>query len=91
MIDGGTRYGTVGGMPISEDLIERLADEAEAGFSPEQFRGPGRPRLSPGRGPSAIVQVRVDEAMQRRLSDRAREDGTSVSAVVREALRLHLA
>jgi hypothetical protein len=90
MTDGTERYGTVGGAPITEELMERLADEAEAGFSPEQIRGPGRPRLSPGQGPSAIVQVRVDDALQRRLADRAVEDGTSVSAVVREALRLHL-
>jgi hypothetical protein len=90
MTDRAQRYGTVGGAPITEELMERLADEAEAGFSPEQIRGPGRPRLSPGQGPSAIVQVRVDDALQRRLADRAVEDGTSVSAVVREALRLHL-
>ncbi len=84
------RYGTIGGVPVTEELVERLADEAEAGFSPEQVRGPGRPRLSPGQGPSAIVQVRVDDELQRRLADRALEDGTSVSTVVREALRLHL-
>ena len=84
-------FGTVGGVPITGDLIRRLAEEAEVGFSPEQMRRPGRPRLSPGEGPSSIVQVRVDDALQRRLSDRAIEDGTTVSAVVREALRLHLA
>jgi len=90
MADSKERLGTVGGVPITEELIGRLADEAEAGFSPEQIRGPGRPRLSPGQGPSAIVQVRVDDALQRRLADRAIADGTSVSTVVREALRLHL-
>ena len=84
------RLGTVGGVPITEELVERLADEAEAGFSPNQIRGPGRPRLSPGQGPSAVVQVRVDDALHRRLADRAVEDRTSVSTVVREALRLHL-
>ena len=84
------QLGTVGGVPITEELVERLADEAEAGFSPEQIRGPGRPRLSPGQGPSAIVQVRVDDELRRRLTDRAVEDGTSVSTVVRQALRLHL-
>ena len=84
------RYGTIGGVPVTEELVERLADEAEAGFSPEQVRGPGRPRLSPGQGPSAIVQVRVDDELQRRLADRALDDGTSMSTVVREALRLHL-
>lgn len=90
MTDRTERYGTIGGVPITEELIERLADEAEAGFSPEQIQGPGRPRLSPGRGPSATVQVRVDDELQRRLAERALEDGRSVSAVVREALRLHL-
>lgn len=90
MKEGPEHYGTVGGVPLTEELIERLADEAEAGFPPERIRGPGRPRLSPGRGPSATVQVRVDDELQRRLADRARKEGTSVSTVVREALRLHL-
>ncbi len=84
-------FGTVKGVPVTEELIERLTDRAEAGFAPEQMRRPGRPRLSPGDGPSTVVQVRVDDTLQRRVSDRALADGTSVSAVVREALRLHLA
>ena len=90
MTDEWPRFGTIDGVPITEDLIARLADEAEAGFSPGQLRRRGRPRLSPGDGPSAVVRVRVDDQLQRRLADRAHVEGMSVSAVVREALRAHL-
>ena len=82
--------GTTSSVPITDELVERLADEAEAGFSDGQLRRPGRPRLSPGEGPSAVVRVRVDEQLHRRLTGRAHDDGTSVSAVVRAALQAHL-
>lgn len=90
MTDERPGFGTIDGVPITEDLIARLADEAEAGFAPDQLRRRGRPRLSPGDGPSAVVRVRVDDRLQRRLADRAHLEGMSVSAVVREALRAHL-
>ena len=84
------RAGTQSGVPLTDELLGRVADEAEAGFEPEQLRGPGRPRLSPGTGPSAIVQVRVDEELRERLAQRAAADRTSISAVIRSALSAHL-
>ncbi len=79
------------GVPLTEELLGRLADEAEAGFDDDRIRRPGRPRLSPGEGPSAVVQVRVEEDLQRRLTRRAMHEGTTLSEVVRDALRAHLA
>ncbi len=86
----GGRTGTQSGVQLTDELLGRLADEAEEGFEPEQLRGPGRPRLSPGTGPSAVVQVRIDEELHERLARRAAEDRTSLSAVIRSVLSAHL-
>lgn len=56
-------YGhTESGTPITDELVERLADEAEAGYDVEELiarRGKrGRPRL--GTGPSTVESVRLD-------------------------------
>lgn len=86
-------YGhTTSGKVIDDDLIEKLADEAEAGHDVDEIiarRGKrGRPRL--GAAPSTVESVRLDPEMKARLVRRAEDDGVPVSAVIREALRLHL-
>ncbi len=47
-------YGrTMGEKPINDDMIEKLADEAERGYGPGQLqgcrRGPGRPPVGDAR------------------------------------------
>ena len=80
------------GIPLTDELLDAIVEEAEAGFAPEQFRGPGRPRLGApdGSGPSTVVQVRMDDDLRRRLGERAERDEVTVSEVVRAALRSHL-
>lgn len=80
------------GTPLTDAVLDQLADEAEAGYAPEQLRardGRGRPRLSDG--PSSAVNVRLDDELRTRLSERAAREGTTTSEVVRDALRRHLA
>ena len=86
-------YGhTKSGKPIDDDLIESLADEAEAGYDVETViarRGSrGRPRL--GSAPSTVESVRLDPELKERLARRAEALGVPVSEVIREALRQHL-
>lgn len=73
-------------------MIERLADEAEAGFDVDEVlarRGKrGRPRL--GSAPSTVESVRLDPQLKQRLATRAKDEGVPVSEVIREALRQHL-
>lgn len=80
------------GTPLTEALIDRLADEAEAGYEVEEIlarRGKrGRPAL--GSGPSTVESVRLDPELKARLVQRAREEGVHASEVIREALRHHL-
>lgn len=85
---GHTRSGT----PITDELIEELANEAEAGYDVDEIiarRGKrGRPRL--GTEPSTVESVRLDPDLKERLLRRADDEGTTVSEVIREALRQHL-
>lgn len=86
-------YGhTKSGKPVDDDLVEKLAEEAEAGYPVEEIiarRGKrGRPRL--GAAPSTVESVRLDPELKDRLARRAEEEGVPVSEVIREALRHHL-
>jgi hypothetical protein len=86
-------YGhTESGTPITDELMDQLADEAEQGYDVDEViarRGKrGRPRL--GSQPSTVESVRLDPELKERLTRRAAEDGVPVSEVIREALRRHL-
>lgn len=86
-------YGhTQSGTPITDELIEALADEAERGYDVESLiarRGTrGRPAL--GSGPSTVESFRLDAALKDLLVRRAEADGVAISEVVREALRTYL-
>lgn len=86
-------YGhTKSGKPVDDDLIEKLAEEAEAGYDVEEIiarRGKrGRPLL--GAAPSTVESVRLDPGLKARLARRAEQEGVPVSEVIREALRHHL-
>ena len=79
---------TIGGVPVTEEMIEEWVAEAERGFDPATLRPVGRPPL--GDGPSSVVQVRVDPALDDALASRAAEDATTTSEIVRRALRAYL-
>jgi len=83
---------TKSGVPLTDELIEKLADEAEAGYDVDEIlarRGKrGRPSL--GRGPSTVESVRLEPELKERLVQRAEKDGVPVSEVIRDALRHHL-
>ena len=86
-------YGhTTSGEPIDDELIEKLAAEAEAGYDVDRIiarRGKrGRPSL--GATPSTVESVRLDPELKERLVRRAEDEGVAVSEVIREALRHHL-
>jgi Ribbon-helix-helix protein, copG family len=87
-VHGSTRSGT----PVTDEVIEHLADEAERGYDVDHLiarRGKrGRPRL--GSEPSTVESVRLDPEMKERLVRRAEDEGVPVSEVIREALRHYL-
>jgi hypothetical protein len=86
-------YGyTKTGEPITDDMIEQFAEEAERGYSRGQLhghrRGPGRPPL--GEAAKAVESVRLEPALQAETAQRAERDGITVSELIRRALREYL-
>jgi hypothetical protein len=86
-------YGhTESGKPVDDELIEKLADEADAGYDVDDIiaRRAKRGRPSLGSAPSTVESVRLDPELKERLARRAQEEGVPVSEIIREALRHHL-
>jgi hypothetical protein len=76
------------GTPITDEVVESLADEAEQGYDIAELRNRrqgGRPAM--GKAAASVESVRLDPELKRDLLMRAAQDGTSVSDVIRRALR----
>jgi hypothetical protein len=83
---------TKSGRPNTDQDIENLAAEAEAGYDVETLiarrNRRGRPML--GNAPASVESVRLDPELRRQLLDRAEAEGTTASELIREALRRYL-
>jgi hypothetical protein len=83
---------TKSGRTITDNDVEKLAAEAEAGYDAETLiarrNKRGRPTL--GTGPASVESVRLDPELQRELLERAQSEGTTTSELIREALRRYL-
>ena len=83
---------TKSGRAITDDDVEKLAAEAEAGYDADTLiarrNKRGRPTL--GTGPASVESARLDPELQRELLERARSEGTTTSELIREALRRYL-
>lgn len=81
--------GSSGGVPITDAIIERLADEAAAGYDLERLqRRGGRPLM--GSAPADVFPVRLDPELRAALDAHARSTARTPSDIVREALRRFL-
>lgn len=79
------------GTAITDDVVEKMADEAEAGYDIDEIQrrsAGGRPAM--GSGPASVESVRLDPELRKELLLRASKDGISVSEVIREALRTYV-
>lgn len=83
-------YGrTKNGLELTEEQLDRMAKEAEAGLDVSKLRRrPGRPAM--GSGPADTLPVRLDPELRKAVDDRAAAEHTTASDVVREALRHYL-
>ncbi len=90
MTDHSKPYTTKTGRVLSDADIEGLADEAERGYDVEGLkrRRRGRPML--GSAPAEVVPVRLDPELKRAVETRAKDAETTVSEIIREALRRFL-
>lgn len=76
---------TSGGVLITDEFIDQLAAEAEAGYDLEMLRRRGG-RRPLGSAPATVVPVRLDPELRAALSARAEADRTTASDVIRQAL-----
>ena len=85
-----TQGRTASGEPITDELVQKLADKAEAGYDVDEIlrRRGGRPPL--GSGPASVESVRLEPELRDALVERARRDDETPSAVIRKALREYL-
>jgi hypothetical protein len=83
-------YGrTKAGIELTDEVLDRMAQEAEDGLDISTLRRrPGRPAM--GSGPAEILPVRLDPDLRTAVDQRAADDHTTASEVVREALRHYL-
>lgn len=85
-------YGrTRSGEPITEELLEQLAKQAEDGLDVDEIirRRGGRPPM--GSAAATVESVRLDPELSQALRERADHEGRTNSDVIREALRQYLA
>lgn len=78
------------GRPITDAEVAKLADETERGYDVEALlqRRRGRPPM--GSAASSVESVRLDPELKRELLLRAADEGTSVSDLIRTAVRQYL-
>ena len=84
-------YGkTARGEEITDQLVQHLAEKAEAGYDVEETlrRRAGRPPI--GAGPAIVESVRLEPELRDALVERAKRDHETTSSVIRNALRTYL-
>ena len=84
-------YGkTSSGATITDDLVSKLAERAEAGYDVEETlaRRGGRPPI--GSAAANVESVRLDPELRDALAQRAHRDHETTSSVIRKALRKYL-
>lgn len=89
MTENKTHGRTKAGVELTDDVLDELAKQAEAGLDVAKLRRrPGRPSM--GSGPADSLPVRLDPELRRAVDERAAAEHTTASDVVREALRRYL-
>jgi hypothetical protein len=81
---------TASGVPITDELVDKLAKEAEAGYDADATlrRRGGRPPI--GSAAASVESVRLEPELREALAERAERDRETTSAVIRKALRQYL-
>lgn len=78
------------GVPITDQLAEQLADEAEAGYDLTPSKRVGRKSLAGADGASPRVNFRMTAELQARAQALAEKEGKTISDIAREALEQYV-
>lgn len=81
---------TIGGRPITDDLVDNAAARAEAGLDAERLarRAGGRPLL--GSAPAGNISVRFPPDLRQQLQAHARAEHVAEAEVIRRAVHDYL-
>ena len=79
----------INGVPVTDEMIQEWADEAERGYDVEVLKKRGRRPI--GDGAARVVPVRMDDSLVAAVDQRAEKDGTSRSEIIRSAVRAFVA
>lgn len=88
--DANGQWGTINGQAVTDDTIDALVADAEAGFPNATINPVGRPRTV-GSKRAETVTVRLDPDRLDAVRQRAAQEHTSASAIMRRALDEYLA
>ena len=80
---------TIDGVPVTDEMIQEWADEAERGYAVDVLKKRGRRPI--GDGAARVVPVRMDDSLVAAVDQRAEKDGTSRSEIIRSAVRAFVA
>ena len=80
---------SINGVPVTDEMIQEWADEAERGYDVEVLKKRGRRPI--GDGAARVVPVRMDDSLVAAVDQRAEKDGTSRSEIIRPAVRAFVA
>lgn len=80
---------TIKGQPVTDELIEKFAREAEEGYDVDVLKRRGG-RKPIGSGAARVIPVRLDPELEAALKARADADHSNASEVIRDALRAWL-
>lgn len=78
------------GVPITDEIADRLADEAESGYGLSPAKRVGRKSLAGADGTSPRVNFRMTAELQARAEARAVKEGKTISQLAREALEQYV-
>ena len=80
---------SINGVPVTDEMIQEWADEAERGYDVEVLKKRGRRPI--GDGAARVVPGRMDDSLVAAVDQRAEKDGTSRSEIIRSAVRAFVA
>lgn len=90
MMERATHGKSSSGEPITDDLVNELAEKAARGFDVDEIvrRRGGRPSI--GAAAATVESVRLDPELREALVERARRDQETTSSAIRKALQRYL-
>ena len=80
----------IDGVPVTDEMIQAWADEAERGYDVEVLRAHGR-RPAGNDAVRIVPVVRMDEDLVAAVDRRAVRNGASRSVIIRSAVRAFVA